>query len=193
MRQILKAIVLTGAIAGVLAPTPAMAEGYVSPWAGINWGSGNNVGAGRTALGVNAGAMGAGILGAEVSFGYSPSFFGSDNDFGHNTLIDLMGNLIVGVPIGGTRGKGVRPFVTAGVGLVRTQIDGDTFTQVTSTNNMLGWSAGAGVMGYFNQHIGLRTEVRYLRTLVDSNRGSGTDLDPGRLRYWRATAGVTFR
>jgi hypothetical protein len=40
------------------------------------------------------------------------------------------------------------------------------------------------MMGFFNQHIGLRGEVRYLRTLEDTN---------GRLHYWRAAAGLTFR
>ena len=28
-----------------------------------------------------------------------------------------MGNLIVGVPVGGTHGSGIRPYVTAGLGL----------------------------------------------------------------------------
>jgi len=73
--------------------------------------------------------MGAGIAGGELDFGYSPSFFGTQNDFGHNTVIDLMANVIVGVPIGGTHGVGVRPFVTGGLGLIRTQIDGGTLAK----------------------------------------------------------------
>ncbi len=57
---------------------------------------------GRAGFGVTAGAMGGGIIGGEVDFGYSPSFFGTSSDFGNNSVINLMGNVIVGIPVGGT-------------------------------------------------------------------------------------------
>src|SRR3954463_14928907 len=148
MRRALKLLVITAAVGLVAAPMQARAEGFVTPWIGANWGSGNNIDHGRAAFGVNAGAMGAGVIGGEVAFGYSPSFFGNQNDFGNNTVIDLMGNLIVGVPVGGTHGAGIRPFVTGGVGLVRTQIDGGSLANVSASNNMLGWNAGVGAMGF---------------------------------------------
>lgn len=195
MQRMLKAIVLTAGLALVLAPTKAMAEGYVSPWAGINWGSGSDVDNGRGAFGVTVGYMGAGVIGGELGFGYSPSFFGTNNDFGTNTVIDAMGNLIVGVPLGGTRGKGIRPFVTGGIGLVRTQIDGGTLATVSSKNNMLGWNAGAGVMGYFNQHVGVRSDIRYTRGFEDLTTGN-TAIDltgPNQLKYWRLQIGVVVR
>src|SRR5262245_66623353 len=100
MRRALKALILTAAVGLVAAPMQARAEGFVVPWVGANWGTGNNIDNGRAAFGVNAGAMGAGIIGGEVAFGYSPSFWGTQNDFGNNSVIDLMGNLIVGIPIG---------------------------------------------------------------------------------------------
>jgi hypothetical protein len=195
MRRVLKAMVLTAAVALIAAPTPARAEGYVTPWVGANWGSGNNVDNGRAAFGINAGGMGAGIIGGEVAFGYSPSFFGTQNDFGNNTVIDLMGNIIIGVPVGGTSGKGIRPFVTGGIGLLRTQIDGGSLADVSSSNNMLGWNAGAGVMGYFNDHVGLRGDLRYTRGFEDLNTGNTViDLDGNnQLKYWRVSAGVVIR
>lgn len=195
MRRALKAFILTAAVAVISAPVQARAEGYVNPWVGANWGSGNNIDNGRAAFGVNAGGMGAGIIGGEVGFGYSPSFFGTKNDFGNNTVIDLMGNLIVGVPVGGTHGKGIRPFVTGGVGLIRTQIDGGTLARVASANNMFGWNAGAGVMGYFNDHVGLRGDLRYTRGFEDLNTGN-TVLDlsgNNQLKYWRFSAGIVIR
>ena len=64
---------------------------------------GSDIDRGRAGFGVTAGAMGGGIFGAEVDFGYSPSFFGTNNDFGNNTVIDVMGNIIIGIPIGGTQ------------------------------------------------------------------------------------------
>jgi opacity protein-like surface antigen len=192
MRPVLKAFILMAVVAGIAAPSDARAEGYVSPWAGVAFGT--NADNSRGMFGVDAGGMGAGIIGGEVDFGYSPSFFGTENDFGHNTVIDLMANVIVGVPVGGTRGPGVRPYVSGGVGLLRTQIDGGTIAQVSSSNNMFGWNLGAGVMGYFADHFGLRGDVRYMRGFKDLNTGvTRFDLDNSQLHFWRASIGVVFR
>jgi hypothetical protein len=193
MRLGLKTLMMTGAIALVLAPAQARADGFVTPWVGSAFGS--NYKNGQTTFGVSAGGMGAGIIGGEVDFGYSPSFFGNESDFGHNTVLNLMGNVIVGVPVGGQHGAGIRPYVVGGIGLLRTQIDGGTLTNVSSSNNMLGWDAGAGVMGYFSDHVGLRGDVRYLRGFKDTNTGVTTlDLNGGgQLHYWRASVGVVFR
>jgi len=194
MQRLLK-IIITAAIVLMAAPVEVRADGYIAPWLGMNWGSGNNVDNGRGAFGVTAGSMGAGVIGGEVSFGYSPSFFGTNNDFGNNTVIDLMGNVIVGLPIGGSRGKGFRPFVTGGLGLVRTQIDGGTLGNVSAKNNMLGWNAGGGVMGYFNDHVGLRGDLRYTQGFEDLSTGiTSIDLSgTNRLHYWRLQAGVVLR
>jgi len=198
MRCVVKALIVATAIASVSAPALARADGYVSPWvsanAGSNWSTFDN---GRAGFGVNAGGMGGGIVGGELGFGWSPSFFGRQTDFGNNSVLDLMGNAIVGVPIGGTHGAGVRPFVTAGVGLIRTQIDGGTLTgtNVSSHNNMFGWDAGVGVMGYFSDHFGLRGDFKYLRGFQDTNTGiTVIDLNgPGQFHFWRAAIGVVLR
>lgn len=194
MRRVMTALILTAA-ASVGAPSQARAEGYVSPWAGVNFASGaDSIDSGRGAFGVNAGAMGKGIIGGEVGFGYSPSFFGTQNDFGNNTVIDLMGNLIIGIPVGGTSGAGFRPFVTGGIGLLRTQIDGGTLASVSSHNNMFGWNVGAGAMGYFNDHVGLRGDVRYTRGWKDLNTGDTTfDVNNSQLHFWRTSVGVVIR
>ena len=190
MRRVMKALILTAAVAAITAPAQARAEGYVSPWAGVNFGNNDRVSNGRASFGVNAGGMGAGIIGGEVGFGYSPSFFGTTNDFGNNTVIDFMGNVIVGVPIGGTHGAGLRPFVTGGLGLIRTQIDGGTFAKVQSSNNDLGWNAGAGVMGYFNDHVGLRGDLRYFRNIQGNVINN---IDFGNFHFWRGSIGVVIR
>jgi hypothetical protein len=192
MRKALRTFLLVAAV-GFVATTQARAEGYVTPWVGANWGS--DLTNGRAAFGVTAGGMGDGIFGGEVNFGYSPSFFGTQNDFGHNTVIDLMGNVIVGIPIGGRHVAAVKPFVTAGVGLLRTQIDGGTLANVSSSNNMWGWNAGGGVMGYFNEHVGLRGDVRYLRGFEDLATGNSViDLNGNnQLHFWRISGGVVLR
>jgi len=185
MRGLARILIASATVALVGTPIQARAQGYVNPWAGVQFGS--DVDHGRGAFGVAAGGMSAGIVGGEVDFGYSPSFFGTQNDFGHNTVLSLMGNVIVGVPIGGTRGASVRPYVVGGLGLIRTQIDGGTLFRVSSSDNQLGWDAGAGVMGFFNEHVGLRGDLRYLR------RATGNvvnNIDLGTLNFWRLSAGV---
>jgi Outer membrane protein beta-barrel domain len=193
MRRALKALIVTAAVTLALAPVPARAEGYVTPWVGTNWGG--DINNGRAAFGVNAGGMGAGIIGGEIGFGYSPSFFGTKTDFGNNTVMDLMGNVIVGVPIGGTYGKGFRPFVTGGLGLLRTQIDGGTLARVSSSNNMFAWNIGAGAMGYFSDHVGIRGDLRYTRGFEDLSTGNNViDLaGNNQLHFWRLSAGVVLR
>jgi len=183
----MKALILT-AIVGVAAPSQARAEGYVSPWAGVNFASGlDSIDNGRGAFGVNAGGMGAGVIGGEVAFGFNPDFFGDSGDFGSNHELDLMGNLIVGLPIGGTHGVGFRPYVTGGVGLIRTHFD---ILNVSTSNNDWGWNAGAGAMGYFNDHVGVRADVRYLRNF-SGNFNDG--FDEGNFHFWRTSIGLVIR
>jgi len=190
MRRLFQSLVLSSAVALTLAPTSARADGWVNPWAGVNFGS--DINDGRGSFGVNAGAMGKGIVGGEVSFGYSPSFFGTQNDFGNNTVVDLMGNLIIGIPIGGQSGPGFRPFVTGGLGMVRTQIDGGTLFDVKVSDNDPAWSLGGGVMGYFNDHVGLRGDVRYLRNFRSSSALDALDFQ-GDFKYWRGSIGLVIR
>ena len=111
MQRAMRVVILSAAAALALAPVQARAEGYISPWVATNAGTGfntNNLGSsfsnGRVGIGTQVGAMGKGIIGAELDLGWSPSFFGTTNDFGNNSVMNVMGNLIVGVPVGGTRG-----------------------------------------------------------------------------------------
>jgi len=197
MKRVLKSLVLAGAVAIVLAPVQARADGWIVPWIGSAFGS--SIDNGRGTFGVGAGGMGAGVIGGEVDFGYNPSFFGTKTDFGNNSVIDLMGNVIVGIPFGGTRGAGVRPYVLGGAGLIRTQIDGargTNFFTPSSSDNMFGWDAGAGVMGFFSDHVGLRGELRYLRGTHDMNASTGInsiDFNGNKLHFWRPSIGVVFR
>jgi hypothetical protein len=193
MRRGIQVLILAAALGVVWSPVPASADGFVSPWVGSNFA--NEPADGRTAFGLSAGWMGGGVIGAEVDLGYSPNYFGSDDDlFGSNSLLNVMGNLIVGIPIGGQRGAGIRPYVTGGIGLIRTEIDGP-FDDDGLKNNDLGFNIGGGVMGYFNDHVGLRGDLRYMRTL--NSDVFDADLDPefdaGDLDFWRLSFGVVFR
>ena len=117
MQRVIKSLILAITAAVVLAPAQARADGFFTPWVGSAFGS--NIQNGQTTVGISAGGMGAGIIGGEVDLGWSPSFFGTKSDFGNNTVMNVMGSVIVGIPIGGQHGAGIRPYAVGGLGLIR--------------------------------------------------------------------------
>ena len=198
---------MLAALALAAAPSRASADWYLTPFVGGNFGGSANFGGDndfedeverRVDLGASLGWMGAGIAGFELDWGWSPNFFqnttGAGNFvFGDSNVTTLMGNLVLGVPIGGQTGGGVRPYVVGGAGLLRSNISGSTFFN-DLTSNDFGIDLGGGVHGYFNDHVGLRGDLRYFRLLQD-NEPAANDLDIGlaNFNFWRATIGVTFR
>jgi opacity protein-like surface antigen len=184
--------VLTSALAVLLAAAPARADWFVSPLVGGNFGGDTNDDSRKAPFGVSFGYMGAGIIGAEAQLMYTPSFFGDRDLIGTNNVFSLMGNVIVGAPLGGERQ--VRPYVSGGLGLLRSRIGGDATDLFDVTENDFGMNVGAGVMGFFSQHVGLRGDIRYFRSLNGDNLLlDGIPLSGDRFDYWQATGGVAFR
>jgi len=136
--------------------------------------------------------MGAGIFGVEFDFGYSPNFFGVSNPdstinlIGDGNVTTAMGNLIVGAPLGG-----FRPYASGGLGLIATKVDSASQFFNNASSNDLGMNIGGGVM-VMGAHAGIRGDIRYFRSVTDSN-DNAIDLSLSNFRFWRATAGVTFR
>jgi opacity protein-like surface antigen len=142
-------------------------------------------------FGASATFMGNGIFGAEVLFNYAPRFVPETLTNPAVAQSGLMGNLIVGAPFGGDSGRGFRPYVTGGIGLFRaTAKKSDFFDRVTS--NDFAYNLGGGVMAFFNDHIGLRGDLRYVRTLRDDN-SDDLFLKKGDLNFWRWNVGPSFR
>jgi Outer membrane protein beta-barrel domain len=189
-------VILLTAVTLVCIPASARADGYVSPFVGVNFE--NNSGNGRANFGADVGWMSDGIIGLEGEFGYYPSFFGNGGVFGSNYVSDVMGNVIVGVPVGGTSGATsaarrlhIRPFATVGLGLLRSQITGGPSGTVAVDKNDWALNAGAGVMDFLSPHVGIRGEVRYFRDL----NGNSTldDINFGSFHFWRASFGVVLK
>jgi opacity protein-like surface antigen len=130
-----------------------------------------------------------------VDFGYSPHFFETDDVTTlDGNVTSFMGNVIIGIPIGGQTGGGVRPYVSGGAGLLRSRLDDvDDFFDLNE--NSFGMNAGAGLMVFFTDNVGLRGDVRYFRSLSDDDNDDDTDIDLnlGAFHFWRASAGVAFR
>ena len=191
MRRVLPVLIILVSALVFLMPTAAHAEGYVSPFLGVNFA--NNSGDGRVNFGFDAGWMGAGIAGVEFDLGYAPNFFGSEGRFGENHVLTGMANLIVGVPTGRLHGAGVRPYGTLGVGLVRTQVTGTAGPSGVGKidDNSVGLNAGVGVMGFFSRHGGVRGDVRYFRNFREESATNTVQF--GSFHFWRASLGVILR
>jgi opacity protein-like surface antigen len=188
MRRAIKALVVASVFALLFAPATARAEGYVSPFAGVHFG--NDQLEKNFAWGVDAGWMGAGVIGGEIDFGYGPDAFGETVD---NHVLDVMGNLIIGVPVGGTRGPGIRPYVTGGLGMIQSKISGVGSIPDFDQKDF-GFNLGAGAMGFFSDHVGLRGDVRYFRTInSDDSADDDFDFDLGSFDFWRASVGLVIR
>jgi opacity protein-like surface antigen len=194
LKRVLFAVVLGGLMS---IPAQARADWIFTPFIGANLHQDDDtLGVDTKNPTVNFGAslawMGAGVFGVEFDFGYAPNFFDQENasTFDGN-VTTLMGNLILGIPIGGQTGGGVRPYVSGGVGLIKSRLD-DVEDFFDVDENSFGINAGGGVMIFFTDGVGIRGDLRYFRSFknIDEN---DLDLSLGSFDFWRASAGVSFR
>ena len=188
-------------LSAVAAPSPAAADWLFTPFVGATFGGNAEVGGSgdsfrndferKISYGATLGWMGAGIIGFEADFGYSPNFFRADDNsdnfnlVGDGNVTTLMGNLVVGAPMGP-----IRPYASGGVGLLKSKVDsaGQFFD---ASRSDFGYDLGAGVMA-MGGNIGIRGDVRYFRSL-QSNDSDGIDFSLGNFKFWRGTVGVTFK
>lgn len=201
-------LLLSAVFAGLVLATPsrASADWLFTPFLGANFGGNASFGEfddfedefeRRVDLGASIGWMGAGIVGFEVDFGWSPNFFENtvgpgDFEFGDSNVTTLMGNVLVGAPIGGQTGPGIRPYGSGGLGLIRSNISGGDFFDDLNTNDF-GFNVGGGVQGFFTDNIGIRGDIRYFRSLSDNEPDDEFDLALSDFDFWRATVGLTIR
>lgn len=193
--------------ASAAAPASASADWLFTPFIGGNWGGSatfsDDLGdfedefERRVNFGASLAWMGGGIAGFEIDFGYSPNFFqnttGPGNfEFGDNNVTTLMANIVIGAPAGGQTGRGVRPYASGGVGLIKSRIsDAEDLFNVSSTD--WGFNVGAGVAGFFSDNVGLRGDIRYFRSLQDNEPDNEFDVALSDFKFWRGTVGLVFR
>jgi hypothetical protein len=178
--------IVASALLLLAAAADARADLLFTPYAGVNFGGGTvdrraNLGASLTWLGSSG-------LGLEVDFGFVPDFFeprGLDIDvLGDNNVTTVMANIVVGRP-----GGGVRPYVSAGGGLLRSQV-GDFGELFDTVDTGFGVNAGAGVR-VGSPRLSLRGDVRYFRSMGSVDEVILEDL-LGDFAFWRATAGIAI-
>lgn len=184
------------------APAPASADWLFTPFIGATFGGSANIGGAgedfndewerKLNYGASLAFMGGGALGFELDFGYSPNFFQispNDGDFDFSSSSNVttaMANLMIGAPLGS-----VRPYVSGGVGLIRSRVDVDQlFSTIDSTD--FGFNAGGGIIGFFSSNVGLRADIRFFRQAQDV-KPDGIDLQLGSFKFWRGTLGLTLK
>src|SRR5215475_14132355 len=118
----LKKCALMAALVLALSPAAAHADWLFTPNLGTTFGGSTN-GNEHFTYGASIGWMGNGIFGWEADLSYTPDFFepsGGGLDFvDSNNVVSVMGNAIIGIPIGGQHGGGFRPYFAAGLGKLR--------------------------------------------------------------------------
>lgn len=151
-------------------------------------------------LGGAVSLLGAGIFGAEVVSVYTPGFFQADQsplsdvpqvDIESSHSFALMTNMVVTTPRRWTE-YSLRPFVSAGLGLLRTSQTQAVELLPPLRAAMLGYNVGGGAVGFLSRRTGVRFDLRYYST-VRGTVQEGAAIGPARLHYMTASVGLVFR
>lgn len=191
----MKKYLIGAALLVALLPAPAGADWLFTPSFGTTFGADTN-GHEHFTYGIAVGWMSAGIFGWEADVSFTPKFFeGNDSDFdfdGGSNVVTAMANAIIGLPFGGQQDRGFRPYLTGGLGMLQSKV-GSNDDLFHVDNSEFGFNAGIGALGFFTDHVGVRGDVRYLRSFVDPNEDNEFDIAVGNFDYWRGLVGLTFR
>ena len=184
-------LVLTLLVSLVIA-RPAAAQGFIAPLFGYNFGG--DVGC-RSAtdcqeknwnLGVSLGFLGS-VVGFETEFTYEDAFAG-ETAGESSEVLTLMGNFMLAPKI-----KFVQPYGLAGIGLIKTTIEG-RIDGTDDSENQIGWTVGGGILVFVHRHVGLKFDVRHYHAF-EALELLGIDLDlesDNKIDFGRAAFGVHF-
>jgi opacity protein-like surface antigen len=191
-------------LASLLAvPSTARAEIFIVPFAGLKFGGSTSIvdlelAAGKRKLVLGAAAMqiDAGLIGYEVSFANVSGYFSNDDVAPENPLMktgsyvsDLTGAVVLSAPPGMT-GGGLRPYALVGGGLIHAEAE-DVLEIFQVRRTVAALTFGGGASGLITNNVGVRFDVRYLRSLSRDDPSIG---DVGnRINYWRFTIGLLLR
>ncbi len=186
------AVVAALAVVFIAAPSQARAQGYIAPLIGYDFGGDagcptiTNCEDKRANYGVALGAMG-NVIGFEEEFAYAKDFFGVSPGLPSSSVLTLMSNLMLIPKIGPAR-----PYVLAGLGLMKSHIDLTPSSLLSLDNNNFAWDVGGGLMVLFGNHIGVRGDIRYFHSFQDVNL-LGVSLGSTKLDFGRAAAALVLK
>lgn len=195
---------LAGSLAIVLlflAPVPAAADWYFTPFIGIKFGGSTTLAsplvqievARKAALGGSVALISNGLLGVEADYGFYPGLFVQADDelvVASNRAQTLTGSVLLAAPLGLTR-ESLRPYLVGGVGWMSV-IGSDEFVFFPVDEDFIALNLGVGAIGMLGDRFGLRFDVRHFSNLDRDEPSDGSSESP-RLKFWRGTVGVTLR
>jgi hypothetical protein len=180
-------ISLSAALVALTAAPAVHADTMISGHAGKVFGG--DLDDSRTTYGGALTFMGDGAFGFEIEGAYTPDFFG---DEGILLEEDNVSTLMAHILLGSRFGERGRVFASVGGGLLKSRArDVDEFFDVD--RNDFGVSGGVGAIGFLNDNLGLRGDVRYFRNLGDPEADNEFDIDFGDFSFWRGTAGIVLK
>lgn len=186
----------------VASPRAARADFFVIPFAGMKFGGSTSIvdlesaaGNNKLVLGVAALKIDNRVIGFEAEFGNIAGFFGNEEVAAIRPLVkpgsyvnDLTGSLVFSLPPGAT-GGGLRPYAVVGGGLIHAEtLDLIEVLQVRRT--MPAINLGAGAIGLVTTNVGVRFDVRHLRSLSTDPPLGGAGRS---ISYTRFTIGLMLR
>jgi hypothetical protein len=188
-------------VAGLLVlPSTAGADVFAVPFLGLKFGGSTSIvdlelaaGKKKLALGASMLKMSSGIVGYEVEFANTSEYFANAElkDLGlgvvkHGSYVtDLTASVVMSLPPGVT-GGGLRPYVVLGGGFIHAEAE-DSFEAFQVRRTVPAINIGAGATGMLTNNVGLRFDIRQLRSL--SNDPS-VGLVGRRINYSRFTTGL---
>jgi opacity protein-like surface antigen len=175
----------------VMTAAPARADWLITPYLGTAFGG--DTSSQHVTYGGSAAWMSHGIVGIEIDGSLSPDLLDEDDGvilgIADSNVTTLMGSVVIGAPLGE---PGVRPYVVGGAGLIRSRV-ADASEVFDIDTNSFGVNLGGGVHALVRKNIGIRADLRYFRSVRDTDPGDDVDLELGGFDFWRATVGATFR
>jgi hypothetical protein len=183
-------------------PAAARADFFVIPFAGMKFGGSTSIvdlelaaGKKKLVLGIAALKIDDRVIGFEAEFGNIAGFFNNEKEAGDEPLVktgsyvnDLTGSVVFSLPPGATRG-GLRPYAVVGGGLIHAE-SADYYSVLQVRRTVPAINLGFGAIGLITNNVGVRFDVRHLRSLAtDSPTGSVSRS----INYSRFTIGLLLR
>jgi hypothetical protein len=195
----------------LLAPCVAAAsEWQITPMIGVTFHGNTSIvdienatGAAHKEFGGAVTVLSQGIFGAEGVVSITPGFFhverpsrdgeplGTAGLVTSSYAFAAMGNVVIAAPRRYTE-YFLRPFVSAGVGVLRASVTDKAGLGQTATGTRAGFDIGGGAVGFLTEHTGVRFDLRYYSNLHHSPP-RGAAVGPVHLRYMVASIGLVFR
>jgi hypothetical protein len=179
-------------------PASAQTGWLLTPFLGVKFAGGTSIvdldlaaSSKKTVFGVSTSLLTAGLFGVEAEFAYVPGYFEDAklHTVKASSMMDLTGNIIVSAPTNFTRG-GLRPYLALGAGVMHAEaVD---FLEVFRIRRSVPTaSVGGGALGLLTNNVGVRFDVRYLRSFT--NDQSAAVAIGRRISYWRFSVGLVRR